>query len=110
MINLLIEDGCVLFSLEVVKLDGSFIEFRVYEICSWSMGGDPIDSELYLTGSIKWDGCSHIWFGEEDCKGNQDGYLHLCGELFWDRHCKLMKKLYIYAKENIKGYNPSIAS
>lgn len=30
------------------------------------------DAQPYLTGFVKWDGCSHFYFGD-------DGYLHLCG-------------------------------
>ena len=38
--------------------------------------------ERYVEGVVKWDGCSHVTFGD----GN--GYLHLCGgahfaRLFW---------------------------
>ena len=27
----------------------------------------------FIEGFIKWDGCSHCWFGDDE------GYLHLCG-------------------------------
>lgn len=32
-----------------------------------------------IKASIKWDGCSHVWFGE---KGDS-GYMHLCGSGCW---------------------------
>lgn len=34
---------------------------------------DPHDAEHYIAGSVKWDGCSHLNFGDTR------GYLHLCG-------------------------------
>ena len=31
------------------------------------------DGDDYISGTVKWDGCSHYYFGDE-------GYLHLCGK------------------------------
>jgi len=36
---------------------------------------DPHEAERYLKGSVKWDGCQNINFGNQD----GDGYMHLCG-------------------------------
>jgi len=30
--------------------------------------------DKYISGSVKWDGCSHYYFGDEN------GYIHLCGK------------------------------
>jgi hypothetical protein len=30
-------------------------------------------SERWLEGSVKWDGCAHYWFGDDEA------YIHLCG-------------------------------
>lgn len=47
-----------------------------YPTPEWEQG------ERYIEGYVKWDGCSHVTFGDEN------GYLHLCGgthfaRLFW---------------------------
>lgn len=49
----------------------------IYEREGATESGDYSENELedaqpYLTGMIKWDGCSHFYFGNE-------GYIHLCG-------------------------------
>lgn len=68
------------------------IEFEVYEVVGWEMKGARLyekkgaevlptiehttvieEAATFIRGWIKWDGCSHFWFGDE----NQ--YLHLCG-------------------------------
>lgn len=49
------------------------------------------DAQPYLTGFIKWDGCSHFYFGE-------DGYLHLCGLENIEKLQKVLSKLIDIAK------------
>ena len=65
------------------------VDFRAYEIVEWDDDGpiypregsqtsmddvrDLERAERYLVGTVKWDGCTHVTFG------NEDGYLHLCG-------------------------------
>jgi hypothetical protein len=34
---------------------------------------DPHDAERYISGSVKWDGCQNLYFGD------RDGYMHICG-------------------------------
>lgn len=69
----------------------SYVEFAVYEIEGimegskplWHKQGspcfpDPVDSieeaELFLHGSVRWDGCSNWYFNEQD-----RAMLHGCG-------------------------------
>jgi hypothetical protein len=52
-----------------------------------SPGGSTDDitqAEIYLKGSVKWDGCSDIHFG----------YHHWCGPEYWAKHMLLMEHLY----------------
>lgn len=42
----------------------------------------------YLRGSVKWDGCSHLHFG--DC----DGYIHMCGKDSFDSHIEILKAVW----------------
>ncbi|MED1125178.1 hypothetical protein [Bacillus atrophaeus] len=49
---------------------------------------DVLEKEKYLEGSIKFDSCSHFWFGDED------RHLHLCGVEDFERHILLMQFIY----------------
>jgi len=97
----LVKDGeMVLFLLEVTKTEDHYLDFNLYEVTSWSLKNEVMNTELYANGTIKWDGCSHITFFE-------DGYKHLCGRHCWQKHCDAMKKLYVFASENIKDFDAS---
>ncbi len=77
------------------------MSFKIYEVNSWDLNNEPLDLELYMTGTIKQDGCSHVWFGDYDENNKQDGYLHLCGKHHWELHCKLMMSIYELAEQTI---------
>ncbi len=68
--------------------------FRVYGNVCEEEGGSIVTEylELYSHGNIRFDGCSHVWFG--DSKEAPDGYVHLCGKVWWEAHCLLMKELW----------------
>ena len=87
------------------------MDFVVYEVASWCCDEKqtPCEYEQYVAGVIKWDGCSHIWFGETDDSSNYSGYLHLCGKLYWDRHVEMMNKLYELASRKIAKYDVKVA-
>lgn len=91
------------FRLTVTDRSSYTISGKVEEITSWEWDEAwiPGDSELYLTFYMKWDGCCHVWFGEEDEGGKQNGYIHLCGAESWDRHVALMRWLYKWAETAI---------
>ena len=109
---LLSEDGYIQFVIvnpSITEHECSW-SFEVYEVNSWECDEDntPSDTELYLTGFIKWDGCSHINFGElED--GKPDGYIHLCGGIHWRRHAEVMLKLWSMAPGKIKKFDAQCA-
>jgi hypothetical protein len=59
-----------------------------YEKFNYTGSGDETnnldDACPQVHGMIKWDGCSHVYFGNPKGKGEgTDGYLHLCGEGSW---------------------------
>jgi len=59
------------------------MEFEVHEVTSWECDDKhtPGNTELYVCGVIKGDGCSQAYFGEEDYDTRKpDGYLHPCGK------------------------------
>lgn len=55
-------------------------------ITSWNVNYRINETEHLTKISIKWDGCSHVWFNEVDYKNSTDdnnveidAYYHLCG-------------------------------
>lgn len=87
------------------------MQFEVHEVLSWECdkSNTPIDTELYLSGVIKWDGCSHLYFGNQE-SGMPDGYIHLCGEEEWIAHNIMMEELYQYAADTIERYDREVAN
>ncbi len=97
-----------LFLIEIEKNLKYRMSFKVYEAVSWEIAEPvPIDVELYLHGTIKWDGCSHVWLGEDE--ENPNGYLHLCGKEAWDNHVKVMNAVYSLAATSIINYDKKVA-
>lgn len=94
LIFFITKNGYVSFILDITKLEEHYINFSIYEVCSWSSPKEPFEIELYIKGVIKWDGCSHIYFGRIGDDGNSDSYLHLCGKDDWKKHCDIMKWIY----------------
>jgi len=45
-------------------------------------------ANTYMTGMVKWDGCSHYYFGDEE------GYIHLCGKGCIRGHIEIVDKVY----------------
>lgn len=105
--NLKLEETFRLFGtcgFEVyAQVYSSVVKYIVYEITGEDLV-DPsdVDKELYLKANIKWDECSHWWFGEED-KENP-GYLHFCGYNDHLRHVKLVGTLIAKTKEYLDQY------
>jgi len=62
------------FAAEVIGAgeDGTKYYSRKGAVSSEDDTDDFNDAEPYVTGSVKWDGCSHYYFG-------RDGYLHMHG-------------------------------
>lgn len=49
---------------------------------------DPRKAERYIGGTVKWDGCSHVYFGRSD------GYLHICGVEDWTKLATFLPLIY----------------
>jgi len=108
------EEGLAQFLLKITEETDYCICFEVYEVSAWKEDPKtkrytvPCDVELYLTATIKWDGCSHFWFGEEE-DGKQDGYIHLCGKCCFDKHVKLIQELFEFGSKRIKRFDHEVA-
>lgn len=55
--------------------------------------------ERFIDGYIKWDGCSHFWFGDSD------GYLHLCGKSVIEAARFVLAHSFEYAKQMKHWYS-----
>jgi len=110
----------ILNEMEVLIKDGDYVNyliefeegdfetsatFNVFEVTSWNADNNEVlDTEHYLKGYIKWDGCSHIWFGDEN------GYLHLCGKTYFERHKQVIDAIWDVCSKKIKGFDNDVAS
>jgi hypothetical protein len=58
------------------------------------LGGtaDIAKAARYVHGFIKWDGCSHLYFGDDD------GYLHVCGSRNWVQLTKTLDAVLALAR------------
>jgi hypothetical protein len=94
-----------IFRIIVKAAAGHWFEADVDSVIGWSVDDEkqPIDYEPYLNCTVKWDGCSHLYFGAERETGDgRDAYLHLCGVNDYKNHFQLMRELYDYAFECMK--------
>lgn len=82
------------FYIEVPKYENHYVNFIVYEITGFQ-DKNNFSKELYCEITVKWDGCSHFYFGEKD----EDGYLHICGVHAYIKHISLMRWIYDKALE-----------
>jgi hypothetical protein len=108
---LLVKDNCPQFLIEWTDEDfEARASFKVHEITSWTQSEDlssefdiPSDFNEYLYGTIKWDGCSHIYFGDS-------GYIHLCGKHFFDLHNEMLMRLWEVCSQKITHFDKEVAS
>ena len=109
--KLMIQDdsGYYWFKLVTKELRDFVWDFELYQCTQWTMDKKQDAFELYLQGSIKWDGCSHIWFGEKDEQDKTDGYLHLCGGWYWELHSRVMYEIWDLAPIVIKNFDKETA-
>jgi hypothetical protein len=89
----------------VGHIQGKTQEFDVplYELKGWKSSGDETNdiskARTMIRGFVKWDGCSHYYFSEED-----NGYLHLCGGKNIGQIGQVIKKIYDRCGELMKEH------
>ena len=88
------------FGITILTKRKPGVDMEVDSIVGVGEKGDYLEVEPYLKCSIKWDGCSHFWFGDE---GEKDGYLHICGHGDFSQHVMLMSHLYSLAFQIMEG-------
>jgi hypothetical protein len=99
MREVLIEDtGTIQFYITFDAYRDASTTFKVEQVISWNLREEPIETEVYLTGSMKWDGCTNIDFGGESC-------LHLCGYWHFKKHYEVLEALMKRCSEVIIGFD-----
>ncbi|OQM82044.1 hypothetical protein [Rhodococcus sp. 66b] len=79
-----------------------YFTFNADSVVAWEDDKKPVEFEKYLIGTIKWDSCSHLYFGIDS---DNDGYVHMCGVGDFQDHIALLKFLYELAFERM-GQKP----
>lgn len=85
------------------------MEFKMFEVHGHSQDGpeypregntgsgdtvnDRSKAEAYITGTIKWDACSHLYFGTDN------GYMHICGGRNWKNLITALERVFALARE-----------
>ena len=49
---------------------------------------DPRKADRFASGSVKWDGCSHVNVGDDN------GYIHMCGREAFDTLATVLPAIY----------------
>lgn len=96
------EQGMPCFLINVTELTEHHISGEVDEVDGLCEDNTFEVQEKYLGFLIKWDGCSHINFGN-------DGYLHICGWEFYKSHMLLMSSLMDLASNQVEAWDDKIA-
>ena len=98
---LITEDDRVLFLIEITEPIEASLDFNIWEVTAWDEDQNIVleYNEKYISGRIKWDGCSHIWFGDEN------GYMHLCGKSDFYLLAKVMDAVWKIAETEIKNFD-----
>ena len=99
MVELLRDGKLSIFMVDWRLVNTAVFEATVHEVTSWNTDNSVRETEKYLSATIKWDGCSHVTFGDED------GYIHICGENSWKNHIRVMEALLDLAKSNLKSWD-----
>jgi hypothetical protein len=63
------------------------------------------EAQVYLSGSIKWDGCSNLYFDEQDSIEGTKCSLHFCGKQEAMNVGVLMGRLYDLAAKIIPAWS-----
>ena len=65
---------------------------------------DPAKAPTFLHGDVKWDGCSNIYFDEQDTI-----MLHFCGMKMATGVGRLLQRMYEIAAANIERFDHKLA-
>lgn len=83
--------------------DGSWIYHWDNDKGGPEYGADFARGERFVAGTVKWDGCSHLNFGDSD------GYLHLCGGSGYRTLIFVLETIQRLAMEHCPNLDPTLA-
>ena len=93
------------FVYKIDVLHSRYIEISVYSVVCWTLDHEVSGVEDYLEVMIKWDGCSHFWFGEKYEEGGREGYLHMGGFEDIISHNKVVRECFQLAREKVADWD-----
>lgn len=102
-IPLVFDNGCIEYVIYVKDKQKYNIEFEVFRVVSWTCEGEPFFLKKSVEGNMSWDGCGHLYLGEEN------GYCYLCYKSGWESYCMMMAALWDYMSDNIEGWDNDAA-
>jgi hypothetical protein len=102
------------YEIVVTEKSGHWLGFKVYRVLGRTEGGtrmynrdgyksspDPVElrseAQVFLSGSIKWDGCADI--------SVEDDPLHFCGRSDMEEFIAVLSAIYDLAAELIPAYD-----
>ena len=107
-IKLLSSDGAFPeFFITIIGDTEDVMNFEVHAVIGWDEDYNANEFELYLTGSINYDGCTDIYFGDNTDPDNKEGYIHFCGKHSFIRHNRMMLSLFELAEKTITNFDKS---
>jgi hypothetical protein len=106
-IKLLSADGAGFqkFYITIIGDTENSMNFEVYKVIGSDEDSIANEFELYLTGSINYNGCTDIYFGDNSDPDNQAGYIHLCGRTSFTDHTRMMIDLFELAEKTITNFD-----
>jgi hypothetical protein len=66
---------------------------------------DFTKGERYVEGSVKWDGCSHLNFGDGE---DNPGYLHMCGGRDFKNLGAILREVFLIASREVPQFDAEI--
>lgn len=85
------------FEIAGRTVDGTENGVPLYLAKEWKTSGDQVEttaeSDRFIYGSVKWDGCGHWYFSDAD------GYRHLCGGRDVAQFAALLRTIFLKCGE-----------
>jgi len=110
------EDGACVVNFEAHEITGfressttkGVYDVPIYDRYGYKGDGDETENLdeacPQVHGRVKWDGCSHVYFGNAEAKGESpDGYLHLCGKSHWEWLQAVLARAWMRCREILIG-------
>lgn len=88
---------------DTLQPDGSHLYSWFDKDGCQEFGSEFERGERFVEGTVKWDGCSHLNFGDKN------GYLHLCGARCFNRLTFVLTEMFKMASREVPAFYPECA-